>query len=134
MSRKKRMKVVEFASITHQGKVLKMLGEVEAVWRPKTRPKNKLRLNMKKLLNPRLAEKKVTVIEDSSSHEKLEDIEDDSTEVMKGKKPIVSKDKPVFTDTKISDIFMEVQNQMIQEQQQNDIKSSCMEKGETIEE
>ena len=44
-----------------------MLGEVGAVWRPKTRLKNKLRLNMKKLLNPKLAEKKVTVIEDSSS-------------------------------------------------------------------
>ena len=31
VSQKKRMKVVEFASITHQGKVLKMLGEVGAV-------------------------------------------------------------------------------------------------------
>ena len=61
VSRKKRMKVVEFASITHQGKVQKMLGEVGVVWRPKTRPKNKLRLNMKKLLNPKLTEKKVTV-------------------------------------------------------------------------
>ena len=53
---------------------------------------------------------------------------------MKGKKPIVSKDKPVFTDTKISDIFMKVQNKMIQEQQKNDIKSSCMEKREVIKE
>ena len=76
MSRKKRMKVVEFASITHQGKVLKMLGEVGAVWRPKTRPKNKLRLNMKKLLNPKLAKEKVTVIEDSSSEEKLDGSEE----------------------------------------------------------
>ena len=67
MSRKKRMKVVDLVSITHQGKVLKMLGEVGAVWRPKTRPKNKLRLNMKKLLNPKLAKEKVTVIEYSSS-------------------------------------------------------------------
>ena len=67
LSRKKRMKVVELTSITHQGKVLKMLREVGAIWRPKTRPKNKLRLNMKKLLNPKLDEKKVTVIEDSSS-------------------------------------------------------------------
>jgi len=61
------VKVVEFASITHQGKILKMSREVRAVWRPKTRPKNKLRLNMKKLLNPKLDKKKVTVIEDSSS-------------------------------------------------------------------
>ena len=64
VSKNKRMKVVEFASVTHQGRVMKMLGEVGAVWRPKTRPKNKLRLNMKKLLNPKLAENKVTVIED----------------------------------------------------------------------
>ena len=53
---------------------------------------------------------------------------------MKCRKEIVSKDKSISTDTKISDIFMEVQNQMIQEQQQNDIKSSCMEKKEVIEE
>ena len=39
---------------------------------------------MKKLLNPKLVEKKVTVIEDSSSQEKLEDSEDESKEVMKG--------------------------------------------------
>ena len=61
------MKVVEFATIIHQGKTLKMLGEMALVWRPKTRPKNKLRLNMKKLLNPKLAKEKVTMIEDSSS-------------------------------------------------------------------
>ena len=96
------MKVVELVSITHQGKVLKMLGEVGVVWRPKTRPNNKLKLNMKKLLNPKLAEKKITVIEDSSSQEKLEDSEDENKKVMKGKKQIVSEDKPVFTDTKIS--------------------------------
>ena len=44
-----------------------MLGEIGAGWRPKTRPKNKLKLNMKKLLNPKLAKEKITVIEDSSS-------------------------------------------------------------------
>ena len=44
-----------------------MLGEVGVVWSPKTRPKSNLRLNMKKLLNPKLVEKKFTVIEDSSS-------------------------------------------------------------------
>ena len=85
------MKVVEFSSITHQGKVHKMSGEVGAVWRPKTRPKNKLRLNMKTLLNPKLADEKVTVMEDSSPQEKLEDSEDDNKEVIKGKKPLVSK-------------------------------------------
>ena len=41
---------------------------------------------MKKLLNPKLAKEKVTVIEDSSSQYKLEDSEYDNKEVMKGKK------------------------------------------------
>ena len=63
---------------------------------------------MKKLLNPKLADGKVTVTEDSSSREELADSEDDNKEVIKGKKPIVSKEKSVFTDTNISDIFMEV--------------------------
>ena len=63
---------------------------------------------MKKLLNPKLAKEKVTVIEDSSSEEKLDDSEDGN----KGKKPIESKEKSIFTDTKISDIFLEIRNQM----------------------
>ena len=41
---------------------------------------------MKKLLNPKLAKKKITVIEDSSSQEELEDIEDKKEKDMKGKK------------------------------------------------
>ena len=73
VSRRKKMKVVEFSSITHQGKALNMLGQVAAVWIPKTRLKNKLRLNMKTLLNPKLVKENVTVIEDSSSEEKLHD-------------------------------------------------------------
>ena len=54
LSKRKKIKVVEFASITHQGKTIKMLGEIVVVCRPKTRRKNKLRLNMKTLLNPKL--------------------------------------------------------------------------------
>ena len=57
---------------------------------------------MKKLLNPKLAEKKITVIEDSSSQEELEDNEDQNKEIVKGKKQIVPENKPVFTETKIS--------------------------------
>ena len=78
------MKVVELASVTHQGKALKMLGEVGAVWRPKTRPKNKLKLNMRNLLNTKLDEKKITIIEDSSSQDKLEDIEYENKKGYKG--------------------------------------------------
>ena len=44
-----------------------MLGGAETRWKHKTRAKNKLRLNMKKILNPNFAKEKVTVIEDSSS-------------------------------------------------------------------
>ena len=69
MSRGIKRKVVQLASIKHQGKTLSMLGEIGAGWRTKTRPKNKLRLNMKNLLNPKLNQKKITVIEDSSSQE-----------------------------------------------------------------
>ena len=58
-----------------------MLGEVGVDWRPKTRPKNKLRLNMKKLLNPKLAQGKITILEDSSSQE---DVEEDN--ILKVKK------------------------------------------------
>ena len=57
ISRGIKRKVVQLASIKHQGKYLSMLGEIGAGWRPKTRPKNKLRLNMKKLINPKLAQK-----------------------------------------------------------------------------
>ena len=76
MSRGIKRKVVQLDSIKHQGKVLSMSGEIGTCWRPKTRPKNKLRLNMNKLLNPKLAKKKIIVIEDSSSQEELEYIED----------------------------------------------------------
>ena len=40
-------KVVQLAAIKHQGKALSMLGEIGVGWRPKTIPKNKLRMNMK---------------------------------------------------------------------------------------
>ena len=41
-------------------------------WRPKTRAVNKLRLNMKILLNPKMKKEKITVIQDSSSEENKE--------------------------------------------------------------
>ena len=41
-------------------------------WRPKTRATNKLRLNMKRILNPKLKNKKITVIQYSSSEENNE--------------------------------------------------------------
>ena len=55
------------SSIKFHGNSYAMIGESN--WRPKTRAKNKLRLYMKNLLNPRLMKDKITVIEDSSSQE-----------------------------------------------------------------
>ena len=60
---------MEFCTVKHQGRTLKMPGELAPSWRPKTRPRNKLRLNMKKLLNPSLNIKGVTVIDDNSADE-----------------------------------------------------------------
>ena len=88
---------------------------------------------MKKLLNPKLAEKKITVIEDSSSQEELEENEYQNKEIVKGKKQIVLENKPVFTKTNISEIFKEVRKKIILDQHQNDLKSSCVKKGEVAE-
>ena len=52
-----------------------MLGETERRWRPKPRAKNKLRLNIKTILNPRLMKEKIVVIEDSSSQEDMKEEE-----------------------------------------------------------
>ena len=72
---------VLISSIKFCGKSYAMIGESN--WRPKTRPKNKLRLNMKKLSNPKLAKENITVIdsEDSSSQENLKEDEDLSEQV-----------------------------------------------------
>ena len=64
---------VQISSVNFQGKPFVMLGESN--WRPKTRAKNKLRLNMKKILNPRLMKEKITVIEDYSSQEDMDEEE-----------------------------------------------------------
>ena len=52
---------------------------------------------MKKLLKPKLAQEKITVIEDSSSQEELEENEDSNVKEMKGKKQVISEDKLAFT-------------------------------------
>ena len=49
---------------------------VENSWRPKTRSKNKLRMNMKAILNPKLWNNTVIVIEDSLSEENVQDVEE----------------------------------------------------------
>ena len=56
---------VLISNIKIRGRSYAMIGESN--WRPKTRPKNNLRLNMKNILNPKLDKDNITVIEDSSS-------------------------------------------------------------------
>ena len=98
-----------------------MLGDIGVGWRPKTRPKNKLRLNMKKLLNPKLAQKKITVIEDSSSKEESEEDEGLDVKQMKGKKQVTLKDKSALTETKISELLKEVQRKVTLGRHQDDL-------------
>ena len=113
MSRGIKRKVVQLASIKHQGKTLSMLGEIGVGWSPKTKTKNKLRLNMKKLLKPKLAQEKITVIEDSSSQEELEENEDSNVKEMKGKKQVILEDKSALTETRISEMLKEVQRKVV---------------------
>ena len=61
---------IQFSSIKFRGKSYAMIGESN--WRPITIENNKLRLNMKTILNPRLMKEKITEIEDSSSQEDVE--------------------------------------------------------------
>ena len=61
---------VQISNINFHGKSYAMIGESN--WRPKTRAKNKLRLSMKRILNPTLMKEKITEIEDSSSQEDVE--------------------------------------------------------------
>ena len=64
---------------------------------------------MKKLLNPKLNKEGVIVIEDSSSDEKLDVDKGDS----KGKRPMESERESTLTETKLSDIFLEIRSQML---------------------
>ena len=79
-----------------------MLGEIGVGWRPKTIPKNKLRLNTKKILNPKLAQEKITIVEDSSSQEELEEYENLNDRKIKGKKQVSLKVNSPSTKIKIS--------------------------------
>ena len=72
------------------------------------------------LLNPELAQKKITVIENSSSQEELEEDEGLDVKEMKGKKHVTLKDKSVLTETKISKMLKEVQRKVVLNHHQED--------------
>ena len=121
MSQRVKRKAVQLVAIKHQGKTLSMLGEIGVGWRPKTRPKNKLRLNMKKLLNPKLAQEEIIVIEDSSSQEELEEDESLNVREIKGKKQVPLKDKSASSRTKISELLKEVRRKVKLSHHQDDL-------------
>ena len=98
-----------------------MLGEIGVCWRPKTRPKNKLRLNMKRLLNPKLAQEKITIVEDSSSQEELEEDANLNDRKIKGKEQVSLKVNSPSTKTKISENLKDVQRKANISYQQDDL-------------
>ena len=87
---------VQISAVKFLGKSFVMLGEIGTRWRPKTRAKNKLRLNMKKILNPILMKEKVTVIEDSSSQEDMEEEENFNSQQIH-----INKEKLVILESSI---------------------------------
>ena len=105
-------KAVQVVAIKRQGKTLSMLGEIGVGWRPKTKPKNKLRLNMKNILNPKLAQYEITIVEDSSSHEELEEDEILNDRKVKGKKQVPLKVISASTEIKISEQLKDVQRKV----------------------
>ena len=126
------MIAIELATVRHQGRRMKMLGELapgSPAWRAKTRPKNKLRLNMKKLLNPRINTKEVTVINDDSSDEKPKIkkeavLKTPVSHHAKGKNPSKAAEEVSLTETKLSIVFLELRNEMIKEEQQKEAEVS----------
>ena len=107
---------MELAIVRHQGRTLNMVIYLAPVWRPKTRSKNKLRLNTKNLLNPKLNTTGVTMIDTSSSEENLES----STGKSKGKKPLKTLEEFSLTQTKLSAVFLELRDEMSKEQQRKE--------------
>ena len=85
---------------------------------------------MKKLLNPKLNTSRVTMIDTSSSQEKLES----STSKSKGKKPLKTVEGSNLTQTKLSAVFLELRDEMLKEQQRKETEVSYSEDQQLIDE
>ena len=94
-----------------------MMEELATSWSPRTRSRNKLRLNMKKLLNPSLNVKGVTVLDDNSADEesKIDKGSSRKKEAVvrssvlhpaKGKKSLQSVEDSSHIETRLSAIFV----------------------------
>ena len=131
-TKKNRVEVMEFAAVKHQGRNLRMMGELAPAWRPKTRPTNKLKLNLKKLLNPKLNTKEVTVLDDISSDEEPES---DKMSIKRKKKSVAktsyfhpakakrslqSVEDSNITQTKLSTVFLELRAELLKQQQEEE--------------
>ena len=76
---------------------------------------------MKKMLNPKLAQEKITVIEDSSSQEELEEDEILSDREVKDKKQVPLKVNSTSTGIKISELLKDVRRKENFSHQQDDL-------------
>ena len=77
---------------------------------------------MKKLLNPKLNTEKVTVLDSSSSDEKLESSKGNK----KGKKPLKTEEESSLTQTKLSTVFLEIRGKLLKEQQKDETEMSYL--------
>ena len=76
---------------------------------------------MKKLLNPKLAQEKITVIEDSSSQEELEEDEILNEKEVKGKRQLPLKANSISTETEILELLKEVRRKVNFSHHQDDL-------------
>ena len=77
-------------------------------------------MNMKKLLNLKLNTEEVTVLDNSSSDEKIESRKGNS----KGKKPLKTVEESILIETKLSAVFFELRSEMLKEQQKEEMEAS----------
>ena len=112
-----------------------MLGELDPASRPKTRSRNKLILNMNKLLNPSLNIKGVTITDDNSADEesKIDKVSTRRKEAVvkisalhpeKRKNPLQSAEDSSQPEPKLSAIFLELRNELLKQQQGKEIEVS----------
>ena len=78
---------------------------------------------MKRLLNPKLNKAEVTMIDTSSSDEKIEASKGD----FKRKKALKSIEQSSLTQTKLSAVFLELRDEMLKEQQKEEMEASYSE-------
>ena len=78
---------------------------------------------MKKILNPKLNTAEATMIDTSSSEEKIEASKGD----FKRKKALKSVEQSSLTETKLSVVFLELREEMLKEQQKEEMAASYSE-------